>query len=179
MFEAFEFALENQKLIYKALRQLGYERRHPDFEDMVQVGIILLAEMYAQDQKEGTQRSMGHYFQGIKWRIIDEYRKNVDRIAQELGQSSDENPTLLDNVEFVDPQISVELMDLIFSVYQECDELEQAILAQLVANGKVDVKGLVEEFEVGKSTVYRRLERLREIFINFFEENGNFDNFNP
>ncbi|KRM20165.1 hypothetical protein FC40_GL000329 [Ligilactobacillus hayakitensis DSM 18933 = JCM 14209] len=96
MFEAFEFALENQKLIYKALRQLGYERRHPDFEDMVQVGIILLAEMYAQDQKEGRQRSMGYYFQGIKWRIIDEYRKNVDRIAQELGQSSDENPKKID-----------------------------------------------------------------------------------
>ena len=107
MVEAFEFALENQKLIYKVLRQLGYERRHPDFEDMVQVGVILLAEMYAQDQKEGKKRSMGYYFQGIKWRLIDEYRKSVDRIAQELGKSSDENPTLLDNVEFVDPQISV------------------------------------------------------------------------
>jgi hypothetical protein len=62
----------NRGLVYGAVKRAGISRDDRDYEDLIQAGLILYAEMLA---KSNSQLNHGLIFQAVKWRSLDYVRR--------------------------------------------------------------------------------------------------------
>ncbi|MCI1290592.1 MAG: hypothetical protein LKG31_03310 [Lactobacillus sp.] len=64
-------AWQNRGLVYGAIKQAGVNRQDPDYEDLIQAGIMQYAKILANDHKITN----GWIFQKVKWSSIDFLRR--------------------------------------------------------------------------------------------------------
>ncbi|BDR61099.1 sigma-70 family RNA polymerase sigma factor [Lactobacillus xylocopicola] len=83
---AFLTAWNNQRLVRGALQSAHVRYNHPNYEDFLQEGILLYAELLSQSRGLPRTEVDRRSFRKIVWRTIDQLRKNQRQETQELGQ---------------------------------------------------------------------------------------------
>lgn len=118
--EAFNHALENKKLVAGALKAAHVYRTYDSYEDFLQDGVIIYAEMITKYPEKQESEVDKLAFRKIIWHTLDELRKtqrNSEKSADldtayELGETGDWDLQLVINEQVAQMN---ELKKLVFS----------------------------------------------------------------
>lgn len=69
--KAWQTAWQNRSLVYGAIKSIGIDRRDPNYEDLVQTGLMQYAKLLAAEPAANN----GWIFQKIKWTSLDYLRR--------------------------------------------------------------------------------------------------------
>lgn len=151
--EGFNYAIENERLVHGALKKVGVSFIHPDYEDLLQEGLITFAKMVRDFGIDYPNLHL-QVFQRIKWQTIDFLRRD---------QKINERNEVFDDYDF---SLFYENKDIDFwlmiqELSQDFSQLEMLIFKEHLLNG-VTLSRLARENPLS----LRQLHRVKKGLIS-------------
>jgi RNA polymerase sigma factor (sigma-70 family) len=151
-----DFFNVHQSIVYGCLRQLNIFLNHPHYDDFKQVGLMALVEAYETFPKqlhneEHFYHFTGFAFQKVKWKILDEVRKQATILGREQAMERD-----LLNVyaeQSADTENNRILFLLLESMASHLNQNEQDYLYETIFN-QLTVTEFAKKKGVSRKTVY-------------------------
>ncbi|EXJ23350.1 hypothetical protein ADIAL_1258 [Alkalibacterium sp. AK22] len=157
-----DFFFVHSGIVYGAVKTCGIRYDHPDYDDLVQTGLIKLVEAYQtypEDllQEEYIYQFTGYAFQKVRWALIDELRKTSRQQKREtVLPDYDSVGETERGVSMNEDWLVWELLPSMLSLLTENEQgyLKDAVIKQL------SVTEIASTYGVSRKTVYQWKKRI-------------------
>lgn len=150
-----------QKMIYSALKKANVSLLDEDYEDLVQLGSIILLEQIDEllhDPSIDQTKWQGYMFQKIYWKMIDTLRKR--RVNGDHATLTKEG-ILPDSLIFPNLEEKIFLKELMMIVENYLTPKERRLFYDLV-NPELSRRQLAKNYGISPKTLYRHQHLLKE-----------------
>ena len=156
------FFERHSRIVFGALKRIGIQKSHPDYDDFVQQGLLKLVEAYETFPEDPEEEAFiypfgGFAFTKIQWHIKDLLRKENRKSSNESAW-----PELMEE-NYPDRQAPFENACLTMELFKDMlvclTKKEQLYLIDTVIH-RLSVTEIAEKNQVSRKTIYQWRKRI-------------------